>query len=157
MQDRRLTLDTNILVYAMDRDAGDRHQLAMQIVDRAITSDCVLILQALCEFYAAVTAKAKMPRLDAEAQIQDWIELFPVASATSKSLTKALRAVREHNLSFWDAALWAVASETGVTLLLSEDFQHDRVLDGIQFCNPFKLNDPMAHIFSEPETNSEER
>ena len=147
MQDRRLTLDTNVLVYAMDRDAGGRHKLAMEIVDRAINSDCVLVLQALCEFYAAVTAKAKMPRREAEAQIHDWIELFPVASATSKSLTKALRAVREHNLSFWDATLWAVASEAGVTLLLSEDFQHDRVLDGIQFCNPFTLDDPLTQIF----------
>jgi predicted nucleic acid-binding protein len=157
MQDRRLTLDTNILVYAMDRDAGDRHRLAMEIVDRAINSDCVLVLQAFCEFYAAVTAKGKMPRREAEDQIHDWIELFPVASATSKSLTKALKAVKEHNLSFWDAMLWAVANEAGVTLLLSEDFQHDRVLDGTRFCNPFTLDDPMAHIFSERETNSEQQ
>ena len=149
MQDRRLTLDTNILVYAMDRDAGERHQVAIEIVDRAINAECVLVLQALCEFYAAVTAKDKMPRREAEAQIHDWIELFPVASATSKSLTRALKAVREHNLSFWDATLWAVASEAGVTLLLSEDFQHDRVLDGTRFCNPFALDDPLAQIFTQ--------
>jgi len=48
MKHERLTLDTNILVYAMDRDAGERRDLAMEIVDRAITSDCVLIPQSFC-------------------------------------------------------------------------------------------------------------
>ncbi len=181
MKDRRLTLDTNILVYAMDRDAGARHDLALEIVDRAVASDCVLTLQSLCEFYAAVTGKGKMPHREAEAQVRDWLELFPVVSATPKSLTKALKAsrgrpthtidpsgdaframhhsshrvvyglsyeeVKEHSLSFWDAMVWAVADEAGVTLLLSEGFQHTRRLGGTQFCNPFALNDPLVQIF----------
>jgi predicted nucleic acid-binding protein len=55
--------------------------------------------------------------------------------------------VKEHSISFWDAMLWAVANEAGVTLLLSEDFQHARVLEGIQFFNPFAINDSLVHIF----------
>ncbi|MBW2196188.1 MAG: hypothetical protein JRF37_11825 [Deltaproteobacteria bacterium] len=46
MSGRRFTLDTNILFYAMDKDAGSRHKLAMEIVDRASLSDCVIILQS---------------------------------------------------------------------------------------------------------------
>ena len=88
-----------------------------------------------------------MPSREAEAQINDWMELFPVVPASSKSLIKALKAVNEHTLSFWDAMLWAVAREAGVTMLLSEDFQHDRILDGVQFCNPFKLDNPIDYIF----------
>ena len=149
MKERRLTLDTNILFYAMDREAGERHKLAMEIVDRALAFDCVLTLQSLCEFFAAVTGKGKMPAQDAEAQINDWMELLPVVSATSKSLTKAINAVNLHTLSFWDAMLWAVAREAGVTLLLSEDFQHDRLLDGIRFCNPFMIDRPMDYIFND--------
>jgi len=132
----------------MDRDAGKRHKLAMEIVDRASIFDSVLILQSLGEFYAAVTGKGKMPAKEAEKQINDWMELFPVVSATSKSLAKALQAVNKHTLSFWDAMLWAVAREASVTLLLSEDFQHDRMLDGVRFCNPFKLDDPLNYIFN---------
>jgi len=146
MKDRRLTLDTNILFYSMDRDAGERHKLAMEIVDRAPTVDCVLILQSLCEFYAAVTGKNKMPSTEAEAQINDWMNLFPVVSATPKTLTKALSAVRQHTLSFWDAMLWAAAREAGVTLLLSENFQHDRVLEGVRFCNPFIMDAPISLV-----------
>ena len=32
MKERRLTLDTNILFYAMDQDAGSRHNLAMEML-----------------------------------------------------------------------------------------------------------------------------
>ena len=32
-------------------------------------------------------------------------------------------------------------------LHLSEDFQHDRIADGVQFCNPFKLQNPIDYIF----------
>ena len=149
MKERRLTLDTNILFYAMDRDAGKRHKLAMEIVDRATVVDCVLVLQSLCEFYAAATGKDKIPSDEAEAQINDWMQLFPVVSATSKTLNKAINAVNAHRLSFWDAMLWAVAREAGVTLLISEDFQHDRVLDSIRFCNPFKLDHPIDYIFND--------
>ena len=149
MKEKRLTLDTNILYYAMDREAGGRHKLAMEIVDRAIVSDCVLTLQALCEFYAAVTKKGKMPAQEAEAQIEDWMQLFPVVSATPKSLIKAIKAVNLHTLSFWDAMLWAVVREAGATLLISEDFQHDRVLDSVRFCNPFKIDSPINYIFND--------
>lgn len=149
MSVRRLTLDTNILFYAMDREAGERHQLAKKIVDRAIVFDSVLTLQSLCEFYAAVTGKDKMPAREAEAQIKDWMDLFPIVSAKSKSLIRAIKAVNQHTLSFWDAMLWAVAHDAGVTMLLSEDFQHDRVLDGIHFCNPFQIKNPLQYIFKD--------
>ncbi len=149
MKESRLTLDTNILFYAMDRDAGSRHNLAMEIVDRASVFDCVLVLQSLCEFYAAVTGKGKIPSEEAEAQINDWMQLFPVVSATSKTLNKAIKAVNSHTLSFLDALLWAVAREAGVTLLISEDFQHDRVLDSIWFCYPFKLDHPIDYSFKD--------
>ncbi len=44
MQDERFTLDTNILVYAVDRDAGDRHSMAIDLVDKAVQQDCILTL-----------------------------------------------------------------------------------------------------------------
>ena len=45
--------------------------------------------------------------------------------------------VEHHNLSFWDAMQWAVAKQAGATLLLSEDLQHGRELEGVRFLNPF--------------------
>jgi len=59
-------------------------------------------------------------------------------------LRLAVRAVEHHGLSFWDSLQWAVAKQAGATLLLTEDLQHDRVLEGVWFRNPFLVQDPFA-------------
>jgi hypothetical protein len=46
MKERRLTLDTNILFYAMDQDAGSRHNLAMGML---------IALQSLIVFNPAIS------------------------------------------------------------------------------------------------------
>jgi predicted nucleic acid-binding protein len=78
-----------------------------------------------------------MPLDEAIAQIKDWQKLFPVKCATDKSLIRAIYAVQNHKLAFWDAMLWAVAAENGACVLFSEDFQAGRILEGVQFVNPF--------------------
>lgn len=136
MSAERITLDTNILIYAIDRDAGERHHKAMTLIQDMAYRDCVLALQTLSEFFAAVTRKGKLSLTDARAYIQDWQLIFPTVLPTRTTLTRAITAVEQHNLSFWDAMLWATAKQAGVTLLLSEDFQHDRELGGVRFQNP---------------------
>jgi predicted nucleic acid-binding protein len=108
----------------------------MGIVDDSVERDCILILQALSEFFSAVTRKGKMPIGDAKEQIQDWQLLFPTILPKATTLKLAINAVENHRLSFWDAMLWAAAKQAGVTVLLSEDFQHGRELEGILFRNP---------------------
>ena len=51
----RFSLDTNILVYAVDRDGGERHCRSVELVGRAARRDCVMTLQALAEFFHATT------------------------------------------------------------------------------------------------------
>jgi predicted nucleic acid-binding protein len=45
--------------------------------------------------------------------------------------------VNRHGLAFWDAMLWATARDAGCQLILSEDFQDRRTLEGVTFLNPF--------------------
>ncbi len=78
---------------------------------------------------------------DAMAQVDDWQQLFPVVSAKAATLTRACAAVKRYQLSFWDAMLWATVREAGVATLLSEDFQHEQDIDGVQIINPFRLKD----------------
>ena len=41
-------------------------------------------------------------------------------------------------VSFWDALIWAAAREAKVGVVLSEDFQHGREIEGVVFVNPFR-------------------
>jgi predicted nucleic acid-binding protein len=147
MNDKIITLDTNILVYAIDIDAGERHERAIDIIEQVRFLDCVLTLQALSEFFTVATRKNKMPIEEAIAQINDWQTIFPTIFATPTTLAKAINAVKDHQLSFWDAMLWATAHDANVTLLLTEDFQHGQILEGVKFINPFLLTD-LAEIFT---------
>ncbi len=138
MSGEKFTLDTNILVYSIDRQSGDRHAHAMDLVERMSRCDCILTLQALAEFYNAATRKGKMPREDAQAQVHDWMILFPVVNAEPSTLQRAMRATGEHGLSFWDAMLLETAAQAGVTRFLSEDLQHGRLWKGMSIRNPFE-------------------
>ena len=133
----RLTFDTSVLVYAAHRQARDKHAIAADLVGRAASADCVLTLQALAEFYYVVTRKAATPVADAAPFVSDWAGVFEVATADGQALERAMMAVRDHSLAFWDALLWATARHAGCRLLLSEDFQDGRNLGGVRFVNPF--------------------
>jgi predicted nucleic acid-binding protein len=138
MSDKRVTLDTNILIYAIDSDAGEKQSSAITLIERcALNYDCVLTLQSLSEFYAASTRKGKVTHSQAEAQVKDWQLLFPTILPSTRTVEYALKAVKQHTLSFWDALLWSVAYENGVTEIFSEDFQAGRELKGLRFTNPF--------------------
>jgi predicted nucleic acid-binding protein len=133
----RLTLDTNILVYAADRDAGVRHQIALNLVRQARGRDCVITLQALAELFNALVRKNKVPIARATAIVTAWREAVPCVAADDACLIDAMAAVADHGLSFWDAMIWATAKRSGCRLLISEDGQDGRTLGGVTIVNPF--------------------
>ncbi|MBN1684031.1 MAG: PIN domain-containing protein [Gammaproteobacteria bacterium] len=133
----RVTLDTNILVYAFDITDRKRQKKAIEIIEFVLTEECVLTLQSLSEFYYAVTKKKFLDAKKALAQIQDWELIFPIITAKASTLIKAIKAVEQHQLSFWDALLWATAKEANIEILFTEDFNHTQKIEGVEIINPF--------------------
>ncbi len=134
----RFTLDTNILVYAVDLDAGERHIAALDIVRRARGRDGVLTLQSLAELFRTLTGlKLRVEPLKAADIVLQWRAVFPIVSADETSLTEAMEAVTHHGWSFWDAMIWATAKRNGCRLLISENGQSGRTLGGVTIVNPF--------------------
>jgi len=137
MSAERFTLDTNILVYSVDRSSPVKHGAARRIIDLAVHRDCWLTLQAISEFYAAAVRKGRMPAADAAAQASDWLDLFPSLPASSTAIRTALSAAASARLSYWDALLVASAAEGGCVAILTEDMADGAVLDGVRVINPF--------------------
>ena len=133
----RFSLDTNILVYAVDRDADERHERSRILLGRAARCDCVLTVQALAEFFHATTRKSLLPFTSARGFVRDWQEVFHVVLAGPETIVEAMDAVGEHRLSFWDAMLWATARRSGCSAILTEDMQDGRRLGGVELINPF--------------------
>ena len=138
----RFSLDTNILIYAVDADAGDRHDRSKEPLARAVRRDCVLTIQSLAELHHATTRKKLLLARTASVLVQDWLDTFQIVSADGASLLEAIGAVEEHRLSFWDAMIPATARRAGCTALVTEDMQDSRRLGGAEFVTPFATDRP---------------
>ncbi len=148
MSAKRLTLDTNILIYAIDRDSKDKHARAVSIVDQAVYLDCVLTLQSLCELYAEATRKKYAQHEEISSFIKELMGIFPIIVSSSSTLPLALKAMEGHDLSFWDAMLWATAKENHCALIISEDFQDNFILSGVRIRNPFYSDESLEYFLN---------
>jgi predicted nucleic acid-binding protein len=146
MTSERFSLDTNVLVYAVDGRAGARHRRAPQILILAARRDCVLTLQAMGELYHATTRKKIASTSTAAAQIRDLLRIFPTAAADIDAFN-ALKDAQQGRCSFWDGLLIATAARAGCAFLLSEDMRDGGRFDGVTILNPFlgdDLREPVA-------------
>lgn len=132
----RLSLDSNILIYAAHND-DRRHVVARALVERAAKADCIQTLQSLGECFRVLTNKRGFSPEDARLAVNYFRALFRVVAADEPAFDHAIEIVRAHRLSFWDAMLWSTARRAGCRLLLSENM-HDSVnLGGMRVLNPF--------------------
>ena len=137
MKTERFTLDTNLLVYSIDAQAGPRHMLAARIIEQAVACDCWLTLQAVSEFYFAATRKRVMPADAAAAQARDWLDLFTPIPPSPEAVRAALALAASGRASYWDALLIATAAEAGCTAILTEDLADGTALHGVRIVHPF--------------------
>ena len=144
-------LDTNILVYAVDNRDPVLCRRAQGLVELAAGSGrCLIALQSIGEFYAAVTQRGLQPPEEAASQARDWMSLFQVVEPATKDAASAL-AVAAGRLSYWDCLLLATLRRAGCTTLLSEDMQDEAVVAGVTVHNPFVgevLPEPIAVLLA---------
>ena len=139
--DEAALVDTNIFVYAYDRQAGVKHAAAAKLIAELSDGQRLKLSAQVVNELAAVLLKRRTdPSLIVEQVIQIIEEvqaLGEVVPVTGLMSAAALEGVRLHGLAFWDALIWVAAKTHGVGRIYTEDFQHGRVLEGVRFVNPF--------------------
>ena len=136
----RIFVDTNVLVYAYDRSEPEKQHLAFTLLDRlAMTKVGMISTQVLAEFFVSVTRKLAAPLSagDAYQRVSNYLQSWTVLDMTGMVVLEAIRGVRDHQLSFWDAQIWAVAKLNQAPVVFSEDFSDGQVIEGVRFVNPF--------------------
>ena len=135
-----ILVDTNVLIYAHDRDEGRKQELAIQVLRYLkLKEKGVLSTQCLFEFFS-VTTRGRSSMLtvpDAAEQVASLATAFLVLDVTSQIVLEATRGVREHQLPYWDAQMWATARLNQIPVIFSEDFNAGASLEGVRFVNPF--------------------
>lgn len=133
-------IDTNVLVYAYDFSEPEKQTAAVKVLDELDKTDsCVLSTQVLSEFFVVVTRKLARPMsVDKAAErVEVLAGIWPVIEITPMIVIEATRGVSRHQLSYWDALIWATARLNQIQVILSEDFNQGHSLEGVAFQNPF--------------------
>jgi predicted nucleic acid-binding protein len=136
----RYFLDTNILMYAHDTAAGDKHARAKALVeDLWQNRSGVVSTQILQELAVNLRRKAKRP-LDARATrdvVSDYL-VWQVVVNGGDSILEALELEARYQISFWDALVIQAAQTAGADVLYSEDLSDGQRYGSVKVENPFK-------------------
>jgi predicted nucleic acid-binding protein len=134
----KILLDTNVLVYIYAGSDPRKQAIAEGVADKLIkAAQAVVSTQVLAEFFNTATRKLGVPLGIAQERLARYSVLCDVLIITTDVLITAARGVIEHQLSFWDALLWATALLNQIGYILSEDFQDGIKLEGVRIVNPF--------------------
>lgn len=136
-------VDTNVFLYAIDAADLRKQELAKSWTSalwqsqRGRTS-----FQVLEEFYAKIVKKWPSAQEQAKAEIRDLLAWQPIKiDGLVLELTWKIEA--RYKFSFWDSLIIASAKTSSCRYLLTEDLQHNQLVDGIRVVDPFQ-SDPKS-------------
>jgi predicted nucleic acid-binding protein len=130
-------VDTNVVIYADDADAGPKRDLARALLQRVFSDgSAVVSVQVLQEYFSAATRRLGLPPEIARSRVEAMGRL-EVVTLTTADVLAAIDLHRLHVLSIWDALIVRAALISGCRTLYSEDLQQGRRFDALEIVNPF--------------------
>ena len=133
-------VDSNILIYAHDLDAGVKRERAVaKLRELWEFGTGRLSIQVLQEFYVNATLKLNTPV--AHSTAREIIQTYSVwihHATTIETVTRATEISDLARISFWDALIVASAEEVDADELLSEDLSDGQSIGSIKVVNPLK-------------------
>jgi len=131
-------LDTNILIYAQDGDAGWRHRQANKLVNDCWKGDYapVVSIQVLQECHVNLVKKG-VPIADSQKRVGRYLQWMVVENSRSL-MEKAFTIQMRWGFSFWDSGIVAAAIRAGVAELWTEDLQDGQEIESLVVRNPLR-------------------
>ncbi len=134
----KVFLDTNILVYASDRDERQKRRRARALLrETAADGNGVISTQVVQEFFVAATRKLSIEALEAKAIV---VTLHPLElmEVGLEDINRAIDGVVLWQVSFWDALILTVAERANCSVVYSEDLNSGQRYGGVEVRNPFE-------------------
>jgi len=134
----RSFFDTNVLIYADDKAAPAKQRRALDLVaEHRRAGTGVVSLQILQEYFVTITRKLGVDQRIARRKVELLAE-FDVAATDITDILATIDLHFLHGFSFWDALVMRSAIQAGCSVLLTEDMQETREIDGVRIVNPFR-------------------
>ena len=132
----RVALDSNVLIYAELEPESEKGRSAADLILRA-ARDGVVPAQVLGEYLRFVQRRMPAAFEQAIQQTSIYQAAFLTPPTTHATINKASELSRAHGMQLWDCVVCAASLDAGAKVLLTEDMQDGRTIDGLRLINPF--------------------
>ena len=133
----RTFFDANLLVYSDDAREPVKQQIAVTLIAEHLRQRSgVLSLQVLQEYFVSATRTVKLDAALARVRVEIFSN-FQIVEPNLQDVLAAIDLHRLHGFSYWDALIIRCAERSGCSVLLTEDMQHGREINGVRIVNPF--------------------
>jgi len=136
----RYFLDTNVLVYTFDAKAPRKQTIARDLVRRALKDrNGIISYQVTQEFLNVALRKFRPPMSSMQAQTYLRRVLMPLCEVLpdAELYSEALSIASWSGWTFYDSLIIASAAAGKCRVVISEDLQSGRVVQGVEIRNPF--------------------
>jgi len=134
----KIFIDTNILVYTVDRNDKKKLSHARKLLENVIANDKpVISTQVLQEFYSATTTKLKLDKIIAKNIIHNFRNM-EIVQVDLGIIEQGIDISILSQISFWDGLIVAAAEQANCSIIYSEDLNDTQTIRGIKIVNPFK-------------------
>src|SRR5579863_2133815 len=134
----RVAIDSTILIYAELEPDSEKGTRSAELILWA-ARDGVISAQVLGEFLRFVGRRVPGLFEDAIRQALLYQSVFLTPPTTDATINRASEMARAHRMQLWDCVVCAASAQAGARVLLTEDMQDGRIVDGLRLLNPFAV------------------
>ncbi|MBF0103967.1 MAG: PIN domain-containing protein [Deltaproteobacteria bacterium] len=136
MNDKHIFVDTNILVYAHDKQGKDKHDIAKEKITELWMKESPpsLSIQVLQELYVNLVRK-NVTEKDVRAIVVEYL-VWEVIPNDQELFMAGIKIKERFKLSFWDSLIIAAAQRAHAHIIWSEDLQNGQDFEGVVVINP---------------------
>jgi predicted nucleic acid-binding protein len=135
MNDRRVFLDSNVVIYAYSQDNSTKRDRARLLI---ADNYCFVSTLVINEFCNVSTKKLKLPLSIIYQYITDILVKCEYVPVDLPAIRDALSLHDRYQFSYFDCLMIASALKSECAYLFSEDLQDGQVIDGLTVRNIFR-------------------
>jgi len=132
----RVAIDSNILIYAEFEPDSEKGTRSADLILRA-ARDGVISVQVLGEFLRFAQRRVPAAFDDAARQALLYQAVFLTPPTTDAIINTASELAHANRMQLWDCVVCVASAQAGAKVLLTEDMQDGRIINGLRLVNPF--------------------
>ena len=131
-------IDSNVLIYSYVNTDNFKYERAREVLHKELFDDSILLSTQTISEFTSVLLKNKKTIDEIEEYFYEVINSFIIVEISVNILILSYDIKKRYKFSWWDSLIVATALENDCNILLTEDLQHNQLIEGkLRVINPF--------------------